>query len=65
LKKIARKRRIKRFSYKKQVIFIDEMPCFDTHKSGFITAFDHFWNNWASKQDKLVVVICRFDAALF
>jgi uncharacterized protein len=42
----------------KRVIFIDEMPWFDTHKSGFLRAFDHFWNSWASKQKKLIVVIC-------
>ncbi len=48
---------------KKQVIFIDEMPWFDTHKSGFLTAFDHFWNNWASKQNNLIVVICGSAAS--
>jgi hypothetical protein len=42
----------------KKVFFLDEMPWFDTHKSGFLSAFDHFWNTWASKQKNLVVVIC-------
>ena len=45
----------------KQVFFLDEMPWFDTHKSGFLSAFDHFWNTWASKQSNLIVVICRSE----
>ena len=28
----------------KQVIFIDELPWMDTPRSGFLTAFEHFWN---------------------
>lgn len=39
------------------------MPWFDTHKSGFLSAFDHFWNTWASKQKNLVVVICGSAAS--
>ncbi len=48
---------------KKQVIFIDEFPWFDTVRSGFLSAFDHFWNNWASRQKNLVVVICGSAAS--
>lgn len=47
----------------KKVFFLDEMPWFDTHKSGFLSAFDHFWNTWASKQKNLVVVICGSAAS--
>lgn len=47
----------------KKVFFLDEMPWFDTHKSGFLAAFDHFWNAWASKQRNLVVVICGSAAS--
>ncbi len=47
----------------KKVFFLDEMPWFDTHKSGFLSAFDHFWNTWASKQNNLVVVICGSAAS--
>jgi uncharacterized protein len=47
----------------KKVLFLDELPWFDTHKSGFLSAFDHFWNTWASKQDNLVVVICGSAAS--
>lgn len=42
----------------KMVVFIDEMPWMDTPKSGFITAFEHFWNGWAAGQDNLLLVAC-------
>ena len=47
----------------KKVIFLDEFPWLDTPKSGFLQAFDHFWNNWASKRDNLIVVICGSAAS--
>ena len=31
----------------RQVVFIDEMPWMDTPRSGFLTAFEGFWNGWA------------------
>lgn len=40
------------------VIFIDELPCFDTTKSGFIHALDYFWNSWAAKQNRIFFIIC-------
>ena len=30
----------------------------DTHKSGFITAFEGFWNTWGCHRDNLIVIIC-------
>ncbi len=45
-------------SKKKKVIFIDEFPWLATPKSKFLTAFENFWNNYASKKTDLVVVIC-------
>jgi len=50
-------------STQKRVVFLDEFPWMDTPKSGFLAAFDHFWNSWASKQANLVVVICGSAAA--
>ncbi len=47
---------------KRKVIFFDELPWLDTHKSGFLQAFGYFWNSWASKQN-LVVVICGSAAS--
>ncbi len=47
----------------KSVIFLDEFPWAHSARSGFLEAFEHFWNSWCSKQDKLVVVICGSAAA--
>jgi len=43
---------------KRIVVFIDEMPWFDTPKSQFVRAFEFFWNDWASSRDNLMVIIC-------
>ncbi len=40
------------------LIFIDELPCLDTPKSGFKQAFEHFWNGWASDQKEIMLVVC-------
>ena len=53
----------KQKSKKKKVIFIDEFPWLDSRKSNFLTAFDNFWNNYASKRNDLVVVICGSAAS--
>lgn len=45
-------------SDKRQVVFIDEMPWLDTPRSGFITAFESFWNGWGSGQDNLMLIVC-------
>lgn len=42
----------------KKVVFIDEMPWLDTHKSGFLSAFSYFWNNYAAARKDLVVIVC-------
>ena len=42
----------------KRVVFLDELPWFDTPRSDFLVAFSDFWNSWASKEDDIVVVIC-------
>ena len=41
---------------KKIVVFIDELPWLDSHKSGFLAAFDWFWNSWASAKNILVII---------
>jgi hypothetical protein len=50
-------------SKKKRVVFLDEFPWLDSPRSGFLNAFDHFWNSWATKQSNLVVVICGSAAS--
>jgi len=47
----------------KKVVFLDEFPWLDTPKSGFLSAFDHFWNHWASRQSNFVIVICGSAAS--
>ena len=42
----------------RQVIFIDELPWMDTPRSGFLTAFEHFWNGWGAHQDNLMLIVC-------
>ena len=39
------------------VVFIDELPCFDTPRANFISALEHFWNAWASKQKNLKLIV--------
>jgi len=48
---------------KKLVIFLDEFPWLDSRKSGFLSAFEHFWNSWASQQAHLLFVICGSAAS--
>lgn len=43
-------------SRKKRIIFFDELPWLATHRSGFLKAFGFFWNNWASKNNMLVII---------
>ncbi|HEX8377741.1 MAG TPA: ATP-binding protein [Pedobacter sp.] len=47
----------------RKVIFFDEFPWINTSRSGFLSAFENFWNTWASKENNLVVVICGSAAA--
>ena len=42
----------------RQVVFLDELPWMDTPRSGFITAFEAFWNSWACHRKNLMVVVC-------
>jgi len=47
----------------RKVVFFDEFPWIHTKRSGFLPAFENFWNNWASRQKNLVVVICGSAAS--
>lgn len=40
------------------ILFIDELPCLDTPKSGFRQAFEHFWNSWAGNQSEIMLIVC-------
>ena len=42
----------------RQVVFIDELPWMATPRSGFLTAFEAFWNGWAAGQDHIFLIVC-------
>ncbi len=42
----------------KQVVFLDELPWLDTPRSGFLIAFEGFWNNWGCHRPNLMVIVC-------
>lgn len=42
----------------KQVVFIDEMPWLDTPRAGFISAFEHFWNDYGAGKHNLLLIVC-------
>lgn len=42
----------------KKIVFLDELPWMDTHRSGFITALEHFWNGWASSRSDILLIVC-------
>ena len=42
----------------KKVVFIDELPWFDTPRSGFITGLEYFWNSWASACPDVLLIAC-------
>lgn len=47
----------------KRVVFIDEFPWLATRKSGFVAAFENFWNSFASRLRDLAVIVCGSAAA--
>jgi AAA+ ATPase superfamily predicted ATPase len=40
------------------VVFFDELPWLDNAKSGFLSAFEYFWNTYASSNDKIFLIAC-------
>ncbi|MBQ3656514.1 MAG: AAA family ATPase [Bacteroidales bacterium] len=47
----------------RQVIFLDELPWMDTPRSGFLAAFENFWNGWCSSRDNLMLIVCGSAAS--
>lgn len=41
-----------------KIIFIDELPWFDTARSGFVSALEHFWNDWANYRNDVKIITC-------
>ena len=48
---------------RRKVIFLDEVPWLDTRRSGFMGAFEFFWNNFASARKDLLFIICGSAAS--
>ena len=42
----------------RKVLFFDEMPWMDTHGSGFLSALESFWNEWASCRKDILLIAC-------
>lgn len=42
----------------RKVIFLDEIPWMDAPKSDFVSALEHFWNDYASVRKNIVLVVC-------
>ena len=54
---------VEKSKQKKKVIFIDELPWFDTARSRFIQALEHFWNSWASSRKDILLIVCGSAAS--
>ncbi len=52
------KKHLERSEQKKKVVFLDELPWMDTPKSDFISAFENFWNSWASARKDILLIVC-------
>lgn len=49
--------------HSKQVLFFDELPWLATPRSGFLAAFEAFWNTFISRRNDVVLVICGSAAS--
>lgn len=47
----------------KKIIFLDELPWFDTPRSRFLSALEHFWNSWASARNDIMLIVCGSAAS--
>jgi len=47
----------------KKIIFIDELPWFDTNSSDFMIGLEHFWNSWASNRKDILLIVCGSAAS--
>ena len=43
---------------RRQVIFIDELPWMDTPRANFMSAFEHFCNDWCLARKNCKLVVC-------
>ena len=48
---------------KKKIVFIDELPWYDTPRSNFLKSLEHFWNSWASSRNDVILIVCGSAAS--
>ena len=41
-----------------KILFFDELPWFDTRGSKFVSALEHFWNDWAAYRNDIKLIVC-------
>lgn len=46
-----------------KILFFDELPWLETAKSDFISALEHFWNDWASARQDIKLITCGSAAS--
>lgn len=47
----------------KIILFFDEAPWLASRKSGFLSALEHFWNRYLSKNPQIILIICGSSAS--
>lgn len=57
------KKFLARSTDERKIVFIDELPWMDTHRSGFLKVFERFWNGWASARHDILLVVCGSAAS--
>lgn len=48
---------------RRTVLFFDELPWIDTHRSGFLRELEHFWNSWCSRRNDIILIACGSAAS--
>jgi uncharacterized protein len=54
---------VKQSPQERKIIFIDELPWFDTYSSDFLSALEHFWNSWAAMRHDVLLIGCGSAAS--
>ena len=49
---------IRKSSYDRKVVFIDELSWMDSGRSDLMPALEGFWNGWASARKDIVLIVC-------
>jgi hypothetical protein len=47
-----------RLRKRRVIVFLDELPWFDSPSGEFLKAFEWFWNSWGSTRDNLKLIVC-------